>query len=72
LKGKLPSNHSFQGGERSILFKIGLSIELMKYEPLKRKPFELEAGASSTLFPVRIELVFESNISCNLGVSRWR
>jgi hypothetical protein len=28
----------------------------------------LEAGAFSTLFPERIELVFEKNTSCNLGV----
>jgi hypothetical protein len=67
LKGKLPSNHNFQGGEKFILFKIGLSTELMKYESLERKPSELEAGSSSTLFPVRIELLFERNISCNLG-----
>jgi hypothetical protein len=31
----------------------------------------LEAGASSTLFPVGIELVFHRNTSCHIGVSRW-
>jgi hypothetical protein len=44
----------------------------MKYEFLERKPSKLEAGASSILFPVRIELAFERNTSCHLGVSRWR
>jgi hypothetical protein len=32
---------------------------------LKREPFGLEAGASSTFFPVRIELVFGRNTSYN-------
>jgi hypothetical protein len=33
----------------------------------------LEAGASSTFFfTVKIDLVFERNTSCNLGVSRGR
>jgi hypothetical protein len=32
----------------------------------------LEAAASSILFPVRIDLGFERNISCNLSVSRRR
>jgi hypothetical protein len=32
----------------------------------------LEERASSTLFPMRSELVFAKNADCNLGVSRWR
>jgi hypothetical protein len=32
----------------------------------------LEAAALSTLFPVRIELIFKRNSTCNLGFSWWR
>jgi hypothetical protein len=52
LKGKLPSNHSFQNGERLILFEIDLfSQDEETHASLERKPTGVEAGASSTLFP---------------------
>jgi hypothetical protein len=40
--------------------------------PLERKASELEAGASSTLLPVRIQLVFEGNAARPSGFSRGR
>jgi hypothetical protein len=52
LKGMSPSILSFQGGERLILFPIGLFSfveETRVYLP--RKPSVLGAGATSTLFP---------------------
>jgi hypothetical protein len=65
--------HSFQGGERVILFKIGLSSKVEETHVfLKRQPHVLEAGESSTLFPVRIELVVERNTSCKSQASRWK
>jgi hypothetical protein len=47
-----PANYSFQGGKRLIFFQLGLYRYVDKtHVSLKREPFELEAGASSTLFP---------------------
>jgi hypothetical protein len=48
----LPANHTFEGGERLILSKIGLisSIE-EKHASLHEKPSMLQAGTSSSLFP---------------------
>jgi hypothetical protein len=40
--------------------------------PPQRKPCTLEAAAFSTLFLMKIELVFERIISCNVRVSRCR
>jgi hypothetical protein len=39
---------------------------------LERKPYVLEAGEPSTLFPVRIGFISTRNTYCNLGVSSWR
>jgi hypothetical protein len=71
FKGILPENHSFQGGERLILFQNGLfsRVEEMHIS-LQRKPSTLEAAASSHCFPLRVELVFERNTFCNVGFSR--
>jgi hypothetical protein len=67
LKGILPANHSFQGGGRLMLLQIGLfRLGEETHVYLERKATELEAGASSSLFTVRIELVFERNTFCNL------
>jgi hypothetical protein len=52
LKGIIAANHSFEGGERLILFLIGLSNLVDEtYVSLERKPSVLKAGASSALFP---------------------
>jgi hypothetical protein len=52
LKGILPANHSVQGGERLILFQIGLFKEVEETnESFVKRQSVLEAGASSTLFP---------------------
>jgi hypothetical protein len=65
LKGILPANLNFQGGERLILLKIGLLSLVDKiHVSLETKPSVLEAAASRTLFPCEIELVFERNTSC--------
>jgi hypothetical protein len=71
LKGILLANQSFQGGEKLILFQIGISSYVeVTHVSLERKPSVLEAGASSTLFAHVIDLGFERNTSCNLLVSR--
>jgi hypothetical protein len=47
----LPANHSFQGGERLILFQMGPFNKVEeKNVTLERKPFVLEAAAFSVLF----------------------
>jgi hypothetical protein len=54
LKGILPANQNFQGGERLIYFQIDLFSqveETHKYLQKKKKSV-LEAAASSTLFPM--------------------
>jgi hypothetical protein len=54
LKGILPGNHSFQGGERLILFQIGLFSKIEEtHISLKIKTSVLEAGASCTQFPCK-------------------
>jgi hypothetical protein len=52
LKGILPENHSFQGGDRVSLLQIGLfsSVEDTLVSLLRKTPM-LEAATSSTLFP---------------------
>jgi hypothetical protein len=63
LKGIVPENQSFQGGEKLILIQIGLFRWFEEiHASLERKPFVWVAGACSTLFPVRIELVFGNEI----------
>jgi hypothetical protein len=47
----------------SVCSKSAYSAELKKHESLQRKPSVLEAATHSKLFPVRTELVFESNTS---------
>jgi hypothetical protein len=51
-----------------IFFMYTFSPKLKKHMYLskKKKPSVLEAGASSTFFPVRSELAFQRNTSCNL------
>jgi hypothetical protein len=52
LEEILPANHSFQGGERLILFQIGLFSNVEEsHVSLQRKPTMLEAAASGTLLP---------------------
>jgi hypothetical protein len=52
LKGILPENQSFQGGERLISFQIGLFSKVKEtHLSLERQPSVLEGGASSTLLP---------------------
>jgi hypothetical protein len=52
MKGILPAKKNVQGGERPILFQIGIFSTVDEtHVSLKRKPYVLEAGASSTLFP---------------------
>jgi hypothetical protein len=52
MKGILLANQSYQGGERLILFQIGLSIlNEETHVSCERKTCVLEAGASTTLFP---------------------
>jgi hypothetical protein len=54
LKGIMPVNEGFQGGNVTNLFQIILfSSAEEKNLSLKRKPSKLEAGASSTLFPCK-------------------
>jgi hypothetical protein len=60
------ANQSFQGGENLIWFQIGPSSSFEEtHVNIQRKPLVLEAGVSTTLFPVRIDSVFERNTSCN-------
>jgi hypothetical protein len=71
LKRILPANHSFQSGERLIFFQICLfTLVEGTHVSLERKPFVLAAGASTTFYPVRIELFFGRNTSCKLVVTR--
>jgi hypothetical protein len=73
LKGIVPENQSFQGGEKLILIQIGLFRWFEEiHASLERKPFVWVAGACSTLFLVRIEIVFQRNISWKSEFSRWR
>jgi hypothetical protein len=52
LKGILPANKKFQGGERLILFQIDIFCKVEEIQlSLERKPSMLEAGASSILLP---------------------
>jgi hypothetical protein len=71
--GILPTNHSFQGKERFILFPISL-ISKVEETPVsqKTKPSVLEAGASCAFFHVRTELVFCRNTTCKSQFSRVR
>jgi hypothetical protein len=66
FQGLLPAKHSFQGGEKLILFQMGLYSYIQEtHVPLKRKPSVLEAQEHlAHVFPVRIRLVFERNTAC--------
>jgi hypothetical protein len=69
LKGILPANHSFQGGDRLCLLPLGLFSSVEEtHVSLQRKPTMLETAASSTFFPLRINYDFKRNTSRNLGV----
>jgi hypothetical protein len=69
LKGILPANHSFQGGDRLCLLPLGLFSSVEEtHVSLQRKPTMLETAASSTFFPLRIKYDFKRNTSRNLGV----
>jgi hypothetical protein len=49
----LPENHSFQGGNRSYFFQIGLFRQVEgTHVYQERKPSALEAGAYAALFPI--------------------
>jgi hypothetical protein len=39
---------------------------------LQRTPLIFKAAAGTTLFPVRMELVFGRNMSCKSELSKWR
>jgi hypothetical protein len=53
LKGILPANQNFQGGERLIYFQIDLFSQVEEtHKYLQKKKSVLEAAASSTLFPM--------------------
>jgi hypothetical protein len=55
FEGNTYCKHSFQGGVRVNLVKIGLSNQVEeKHVSLEGQPHLLEAGQSSTLLPVRI------------------
>jgi hypothetical protein len=49
------------------LFQVGLVAFGEKQVSIERKSSVLEAAASNTLFPVKIELVFDRRPSCYLG-----
>jgi hypothetical protein len=52
LKGIIPGNHSFQGGERLILFQIGLSSRVEEtHVSLQVKLSKLEMTIYTTLIP---------------------
>jgi hypothetical protein len=52
VKGILPANHSFQGGQRFILLLIGLfSCAEETHVSVQRQPSVLEELACRTLFP---------------------
>jgi hypothetical protein len=73
LKGILPANDSFEGGDSPYLLQIGLFSKVEgTHILLQSKSCVLEAAASSIWFPMRINLGFERNTSWNLNVSTWR
>jgi hypothetical protein len=66
-------NLGFSSGDRLSLFQIGqFSWVDETHVSLERNPFVIEAVATSTLFPVRIELVVQRNTSCKSDFSSWR
>jgi hypothetical protein len=67
----LPASLDFLSGARFWLFQIGLfSIAEEMSVSIEMKSSVLEAGSSSILFRVRIELVFEKKTFSYLGYSR--
>jgi hypothetical protein len=72
LKGILPANHSFQGGDRLCLLPLGLFSSVEEtHVSLQRKPTVLEAAASSTFFPcenrLRISMKYFLQLTCFKG-----
>jgi hypothetical protein len=56
LKGIHTASQSFQGGQRLILFQIGLSCYAEDTDvSIKENPHVLQVEVSSTLLPERIE-----------------
>jgi hypothetical protein len=52
VKGILPENHTFEAGERLILFQIGIFSSIEEtHVSLQGKPSVLEAGTYISLFP---------------------
>jgi hypothetical protein len=59
LKGILPANQNFQCGERLCLLQIGLFNKVVEtHVSLEGKLSVLEAGASTTVVPLRIGINF--------------
>jgi hypothetical protein len=68
LKVIHPSIHSFQDGERLVLFHIGLfSLVEETHAYLQRKPSVAESGAYSALFPCENGVVFERILTSYLN-----
>jgi hypothetical protein len=73
LKGILPANLSFQGGDKLILFQIGLFSYVEETNlSVQRILSLLETGQLAHYFPLRIELVFEKNTYCKSEFSKYR
>jgi hypothetical protein len=71
LKGTLPSNKNFPGGERLILFLVGLfSLVEETHVSLEKNPFILDSGASGTLFSCENFVSFGKSTASSFGVSR--
>jgi hypothetical protein len=67
------ANHSFQGGQRLILYQIGLFSWVKETQvSVQRHPSVLDAGRSRALFPCENWVSFSSNTSFNGGISWWR
>jgi hypothetical protein len=72
LKGICPANQNVHGGERLILFQIGLFSWLEEtHVYLEENNLCKKWQQLAHCFPVRIELDFEGNPCCNWGVTRW-
>jgi hypothetical protein len=64
FQGILPATFVFQGGERLILFQIGLfSCVEETHVSLQRQPCVVQALTYRTLFQCENEVVFERNAS---------
>jgi hypothetical protein len=74
LKRTLPATWVSQHGIMLSFFQIGLFSWVGKHLYLSKDTTICVINCSIYNFVsnVKIELMFESNTSCNLGVSRWR